>query len=103
MAEKAPRASVADAGAAALAFILQLLGLPANPAELLHRSGRAHLTETEILRLAKGYPVKARAIDSTLERLATTPMPALARLKNGAWLILGKAVEGKILVQDPLG
>jgi subfamily B ATP-binding cassette protein HlyB/CyaB len=93
---------VVDPGAAAFALMLQLLGLPANPAEILHQSGRPALDETEMLRAVKRYPVKARVISTTVERLETTPLPALAMLKNGGWLILGKAAEGKVLVQDPL-
>ena len=90
-----------DSGAAAFAFLLQLLGVPADPAEILHHSGRAALDEAEILREAKRFPVKSRAITSTLERLDTTPLPALGGLRDGGWLVVGKAAEGKVLVQHP--
>ncbi|MHB8530830.1 MAG: type I secretion system permease/ATPase [Caulobacteraceae bacterium] len=95
------REGMTDPGATSLAFILQLLGLPADGAELLHKSGVSRLGETEILRLAKTYPIKARAIDSTVQRLAATPFPALAGAKDGGWMVVGKAAEGKVLVQDP--
>ena len=95
------RQNFANSGAASLAFILQLLGLPADAAEILHKSGLSSLGETDILRLAKGFPVKARAINSQIARVATTPFPALAGLKDGGWLVVGKAAEGKVLVQDP--
>jgi len=91
-----------DPGAAALALLLQLLGLPADPAELLHQGGAETLGETDILRAARRFPVKARAIASSLQRLETTPLPALALLRNGGWLVLGKVAEGKALIQDPL-
>jgi subfamily B ATP-binding cassette protein HlyB/CyaB len=91
-----------DPGAAAFALMLQLLGLPADPAELLHQSGKPRLDETDILRAVKRYPVKARLVTSSPERLESAPLPALARLRDGGWLILGKAAEGKILVQNPL-
>jgi subfamily B ATP-binding cassette protein HlyB/CyaB len=90
-----------DTGAAAFAFLLQLLGIPADPAEILHHSGRASLDEAEILREAKRYPVKARAISSTVERLDSTPFPALGGLRDGSWLVIGKSTEGKVLVQHP--
>jgi ATP-binding cassette, subfamily B, bacterial HlyB/CyaB len=90
-----------DSGAASFAFLLQLLGVPADPAEILHHSGRPALDEAELLRAAKRYPVKARAVASTLERLDTTPFPALGALRDGGWLVIGKAAEGKVLVQDP--
>jgi subfamily B ATP-binding cassette protein HlyB/CyaB len=93
--------SATDSGAEAFAFLLQLVGLPANAAEILHQSGKPAMDETDLLRAAKAYPVKARAISTTLERLETTPLPCLAMLRNGGWLVVGKAAEGKILVQDP--
>jgi subfamily B ATP-binding cassette protein HlyB/CyaB len=92
-------AGAIDTGAAAFAFLLQLLGVPADPAEILHHSGRASLGEAEILREAKRYPVKARAISSTIERLDSTPLPALGGMRGGGWLVVGKAGEGKVIVQ----
>jgi subfamily B ATP-binding cassette protein HlyB/CyaB len=94
-------ATAMDTGAAAFAFLLQLLGVPADPAEILHHSGRATLDEAEILREAKRYPIKARAISSTVERLESTPLPALGGLRDGGWFVIGKAAEGKVLVQFP--
>ena len=90
-----------DTGAAALAFVLALLGLPADAAEILHRTGRAVLDESDLLRAAKRYPVKARVISSSGERLATTPFPALAGLKDGGWVVIGRVGDDKVLVQDP--
>src|SRR5579859_5914286 len=94
-------ATTIDPGATAFAFILQLLGIPANPSEILHHSGRVAMGEDDILRAAKRFPLKARAIETTVARLEATPLPALAALKDGAWMVIGKAAEGKILVQDP--
>jgi subfamily B ATP-binding cassette protein HlyB/CyaB len=90
-----------DSAAAALAFVLQLIGLPANPAEILHQSGRAHLDEADLLRIARRQPVKARLVSADLKRLQTMPLPALARLKSGGWLVVGRIAEGAVLVQDP--
>jgi subfamily B ATP-binding cassette protein HlyB/CyaB len=91
-----------DAGASALAFLLQLLGLPADSAQILHQSGKDALGEADILRAAKHFPVKARAIGATVERLESLPLPALALLRDGGWLVIGKAADGKVLVQSPL-
>ncbi len=91
----------ADAAAVALAFTLQLLGLPANAAEIQHQSGKDRLDHADLLRIARRFPVKARFVASTLERLKTTPLPAIARLKNGGWLVIGRIGDNKLLVQDP--
>ena len=97
----ASQAAGADTGAAALAFVLALLGLPADAAEILHRSGRAMLDEADLLRAARRYPVKARVIASSGDRLASTPFPALAGLNDGGWVVIGRVGDDKVLVQDP--
>jgi subfamily B ATP-binding cassette protein HlyB/CyaB len=90
-----------DPGASALAFLLQLIGLPADAAEIIHQSGRTRLDEADLVRQARRFPVKARAIDSSPQRLESTPLPALAAMNDGGWLVVGKVSEGKLLVQDP--
>jgi ATP-binding cassette, subfamily B, bacterial HlyB/CyaB len=93
--------SAIEPGAKALAFALQILGVPADPAEITHQSGKRELDETDLLRAARRFPVKARAHRSSFERLAKTPLPALAGLKWGGWLVLGRVSEDKVLVLDP--
>jgi subfamily B ATP-binding cassette protein HlyB/CyaB len=94
-------ASEPDCGAKALAFALQILGLPADPAQIAHQSGKRELDETDLLRAARRFPVKARAHRSSFERLVKTPLPALAGLKCGGWLVLGRVGEDQVLVLDP--
>jgi subfamily B ATP-binding cassette protein HlyB/CyaB len=95
-----PPAATIDTGAAALAFLLQLIGLPAEAAELQHQAGRTRLEADDLLRIARRFPVKARFIASTPQRLARTPFPALARLNDGAWVVVGAVGESKVLFQD---
>jgi len=90
-----------DPAAAALAFVLQTLGLPANAAEILHQNGANRLEEGDLVRIARRYPVKARLVVSSIDRLATTPLPALAGLKSGGWLVIGRIADGHILTQNP--
>jgi subfamily B ATP-binding cassette protein HlyB/CyaB len=92
-----------DTGAAAFAFVLQLLGLPADPEKILHELGTAGpLGEEDLLRAARKFPVKTRGIGSTWERLTKTHLPALAAMSDGTWLVLGRVGEDKVLVQSPL-
>ena len=91
-----------DQGSAALAFLLQLLGLPADPEQILHQSGKTRLDETDLLRVARRFPVKARIVETSLERLPKTPMPLLAALRDGGWWIVGQANDERLLVKDPL-
>jgi subfamily B ATP-binding cassette protein HlyB/CyaB len=92
---------VADAGAKALAFALQMLGLPADPTQIVHQSGKRTLDETDLLRATRRFPVKVRAHNSRFDRLAKTPLPALAALKDGGWLVLGRIGDDAVLVLDP--
>jgi subfamily B ATP-binding cassette protein HlyB/CyaB len=90
-----------DTAAAALAFLMRLIGVPAETAEILHRSGKPALEGEDLLRAARRFPVKARLILSDPERLQATSLPALARLKSGAWVVVGALNERKVLIQDP--
>jgi subfamily B ATP-binding cassette protein HlyB/CyaB len=84
-----------ETGAGALAFILQLLGLPADAEKIRHAHGSATpLGEADLLRAARKFPVKARAIGSHWDRLARTPFPALAQFADGSWLVLGRVGDG---------
>jgi subfamily B ATP-binding cassette protein HlyB/CyaB len=70
-----------------------MLGLPADPAHIAHESGKRTLDETDLLRAARRFPVKARAHRSRFERLIKTPLPAMAGLADGGWLVLGRAAR----------
>jgi subfamily B ATP-binding cassette protein HlyB/CyaB len=55
-----------------------------------------------MLRCAKEFGLKARACKTHWKRLAVTPLPAIAMLRDGGFLILGKVSEDKAIVQDAL-
>ena len=87
-------------GAWALALILQVLGLPADAAQIVHDAGAVgNLTETDLLRAAKRFPVKAKAMSSSLARLARTPLPALAMMKDGNVMVIGKLADDGVFCQ----
>jgi subfamily B ATP-binding cassette protein HlyB/CyaB len=95
------QAPAMDTGALSLAFLLQLLGVPADARAIMHASGGAQLTEIDLLRAARRFPVKARAVTTSPAALGATPMPALAMLRDGRWLVVGKVSEAAVLVHDP--
>jgi subfamily B ATP-binding cassette protein HlyB/CyaB len=55
-----------------------------------------------MLRCAKDLGLKARACRSDWSRLAKTPLPAIATLHDGGFLLVAKATEDKVLVQSRL-
>ncbi len=92
-----------DTGAPALAFVLKLQGLPADTDKIRHELGiSGPLGETDLLRAARKFEVKAKAVTTRFERLVATPMPALARRIDGRWVVIGRADAEKVLIQDPL-
>jgi subfamily B ATP-binding cassette protein HlyB/CyaB len=87
-----------DPGLFALVMLLRLHNVAAEPAQLRHRLGSATIGIVEMLRCARTFGLKARAVRTTWARLARTPLPAIAALKDGSFLLLGKAGEDKVLI-----
>jgi subfamily B ATP-binding cassette protein HlyB/CyaB len=92
----------ADPGLSALVMLLQFQGVAADPAQIRHRLGGVAVGVPEMLRCSKELGLKSRAFMTNWKRLAKTPMPALAVLRDGSFLVLGKVGDDKILVQSPL-
>jgi subfamily B ATP-binding cassette protein HlyB/CyaB len=90
-----------DAGLASLVTLLRLQGVPADPAQIRHRLGAATIGVPEMLRCARELGLKARACRSKWTRLAKTPLPAIATLRDGAFMVIAKAGDDKVLVQAP--
>jgi ATP-binding cassette, subfamily B, bacterial HlyB/CyaB len=89
----------ADSGLAALVILLRCHGIGAEAEQIRHKIGAARIGVTDMIRCAKQLGLKARAHRTRWERLATTPLPGIAVLKNGDFLILGKVGTDKVLVQ----
>ncbi|MGY3133505.1 subfamily B ATP-binding cassette protein HlyB/CyaB [Bradyrhizobium sp. USDA 4503] len=91
-----------ESGLIALAILLRCHGIAADPGQIRHRIGAARLGVTEILRCAKDFGLKAKVQRTSWNRLAVTPLPGIAVLRDGSFLILGKVIDDKLLVQRPL-
>jgi ATP-binding cassette, subfamily B, bacterial HlyB/CyaB len=90
-----------QSGLAALVLLMRFHGVGADPEQIRHRFGN-EIGVAEMLRCAKEFGLKARSYHSTWRRLANTPLPGIAVLRDGRFLIIGKAGEDQVLVQDPL-
>jgi subfamily B ATP-binding cassette protein HlyB/CyaB len=97
MADKTP-----DPGLIALVTLLRLNGVGADPEQISHRLGGIPVGISEMLRVAKDLGLKARQHATNWSRLAKTPLPAIAVLRDGGFLVLGKVGETEALVQHPL-
>ncbi len=98
--ENAASANGADQGLAALTMLMRFYGVPADPEQIRHRFGAKRIGFPEMLLCAKEFGLKARVCKTQWKRLAATPMPAIAMLRDGGFLILGKVSDNAAIVQD---
>lgn len=88
-----------DSGLVAFSTLLRFHGIAADPQQLRHSFGGAAIGVTEMLRHAKQTGLKARVSKVGYDRLGKMPLPGIACLKDGSFLLLGKVGEGMVLVQ----
>ena len=88
-------------GVAALVLLLRFHGIGADPEQIRHRFGARRFGIAEMLRCAKDFGLKAAADGTTGSVWRNTPLPAIAALRDGGFLLLGKVGDDKVLVQDP--
>src|SRR6476659_3795836 len=90
-----------DRGLAALVMLLRLQGVSVDTAQIRHRLGSTVVGVSEMVRVARQLGLKARETRTRWDRLARTPLPGIAALNDGRFLLLGKASDDRILVQAP--
>jgi subfamily B ATP-binding cassette protein HlyB/CyaB len=90
-----------DQGLEALVTLLHLQGVAADAGQISHRLGTDKIGAPEMLRCAKDLGLKARAYRTDWSRLGSTPLPAIAVLRDGGFLVVAKAAADKVLVQSP--
>lgn len=88
-----------DSGLEALVTLLHFQGVAADREQIRHRLGTDKVGASEILRCAKDLGLKARSCRTGWSRLARTPLPAIASLRDGGFMVIGKASEDRVLVQ----
>jgi ATP-binding cassette, subfamily B, bacterial HlyB/CyaB len=88
-------------GLAALVMLFRFQGLSVDPGQMRHQLGTDAIGVPEMLRCANQLGLKARESRTRWDRLPRTPLPGVAVLRDGGFLLLGRAGEDKILVQAP--
>ena len=79
-----------QSGLFALEMLLRLRGAIATKEDLRNHLGDGAVGVTEILKGARAYGFVARSFSSTWDKLAELPLPCIAALRNGGFLLLGK-------------
>lgn len=92
---------IENAGLSCLVLLLRFHGVAADPAQISHQVAGARIGIAEMLRSARDFKVKARAVTTDWPRLAKLPLPVIAECKDGKFLILGQVADDKALVQSP--
>ncbi len=101
-----PSAEPVDGAAAlqALCVLARLHHVAAEPEALAHALGLTPsepVHKRELLLAAKHIGLKAKASQSSIERLTLAPLPALALLKDGRWVVLAQCDGQRVLFMDP--
>jgi ATP-binding cassette, subfamily B, bacterial HlyB/CyaB len=94
--------SVTDQGLACFVMLLRFHGIGADPAQIRHQLGNTNVGIQEMLLCAKQFGLKGRLRNSNWARLDITPLPAIASLRGGGFVVLGKVGEDEAIVQSPL-
>jgi len=89
-----------DPGLTALVMLLRFHGVGADPAQVRHQCGTGTIGTADMVRCAREFGLKARELKTSWARLSNTPLPAIAVLKDGGFLLLGKVGDGKAVVQS---
>jgi ATP-binding cassette, subfamily B, bacterial HlyB/CyaB len=94
-----PAGGKTDSGLVCLTLLLRFYGIGADGEQILHQLGTRTIGKTEMLRVARQNSLRAKVLSTTFDRLANTPLPAIAVLKDGGFVVVAKADDRKILLR----
>ena len=97
-------AQMIDTGLACFAIMASYFEKPVSLEQIRHKYDRQNsfFEEYELLQLAKEFSFKAKFMETSWERLDKISLPAIAQDKNKRYFVIGKVIDGQILVQDPV-
>lgn len=90
-----------DPGLFALEMLLRLQGIDATADELGARVGHGRVGIPEMVACTRQFGLKARSVTVDWERLAGLPLPGVAGLRDGGFLLLGKVIDDRAIVLAP--
>jgi subfamily B ATP-binding cassette protein HlyB/CyaB len=93
----------ADGGLLALAVIARYHGVSTDLESLRQRFalGDESLPPSALLRAARSIGLRARMVTANWPRLSALPLPAVTLRSNGSYLIVVRADESRVLIQEP--
>ena len=84
-------AAPTGSGLAVLIMLLRFQGVAADPEQIRHQFGATPIGFQRCCAAPNNLASKRGMSKTTWERLASTPLPAIAALRDGGFLLLGKA------------
>ena len=79
-----------------LILTLRSRGISAEVEPIRQRYGWGAIGIPEMLRCASDFGLKARTVSATWEQLASMPMPVIAALRDGGFLIIVRVGDDKV-------
>src|SRR6516165_8648557 len=90
-----------DHGLLILLLSLRCHGVEAEVEPVRQRYGSTQIGIAEMLRCARDFGLKARAAKAKWNDLASMPMPVIAALRDGTFLLISRVVDEKLVVVRP--
>ena len=92
-----------DTGIACLVMLARFHDIAASGEQLAHdfAQGRQSANVAELLLAARKLGLKVKQVQANAERMAHTPLPAIARDKDGTFFIIAKWDHDRVLIHDP--
>ncbi|MEO5371753.1 MAG: cysteine peptidase family C39 domain-containing protein [Magnetococcus sp. DMHC-1] len=93
-----------DTGLICMLSIMRLSGVAADGEALRHQFAPpgGMMGDIELLRCAKAFQFKGKVVQTMWERLGKTPLPAMAKRRDGRYVLLVLFKDDKVLLQDPM-
>jgi ATP-binding cassette, subfamily B, bacterial HlyB/CyaB len=92
-----------DSALACFVMLARFHSVAIEPEQIRHQyAGSGHpMGEQEILLATKAHGLRARLVATRFDRLARTPLPAIAQTFEGNFVILARVDADQVLYQDP--
>ena len=92
-----------DCSVQSLCIILSLNGVRASPERLRHDYANAEglMDKLSLVRAAQKSGLQAKSVKVKAKKLHKMPLPALAELRDGRFILLAKHADGQLLLQIP--
>jgi subfamily B ATP-binding cassette protein HlyB/CyaB len=95
-------ADQSSSGLTCLVNLLRFYGIAADINQIRHAFGLSERVDTnDLVRIARRSGLKARFVHPNRDSVETVPLPAIAPLKNGEFILVGKITSEKVLILEP--